>query len=209
MERLTVLVSRLRGLSRFQVSNAALGLSTQELDSILDTVSCIQLVAHQILIASGLELRQFLAFSAWLRQEIQIQATGVSLAESTERDLNVDHASTLDYIQGAMSRSQLTSFFGLKAKADEPPHWNLSAEGRSLFGLFKRGLKYTSKEDSSNLQLPNINALINYLEVQCSTVFNKIAETQRRNVRFGAPVALENGQPACMDMRMIVDVYNT
>ncbi|KAL9064521.1 MAG: hypothetical protein Q9161_008828 [Pseudevernia consocians] len=203
LERFTVLVSRLRGLSRFQLSNANLGLSTKELDNVLDTVNCLQLMAHQILITSGSEFRQFLAFSAWLRQEIDIQASDASMAESVEKDVNIDHASTLEYIQGAMTRSQLTGFFNLEAHAGEKPPWDLAAEGRSLFELYKRGLLNASREDSSASRLPTLDALMKHLDTQCNAVFHRIAEMQRRSVRFGAPVYLQKGVPSCMDMRML------
>lgn len=199
-------MSRLRGLSRFQLSNADLGLSTQEFDNVLDTLSCLQLMAHQILITSGSELRQFLAFSVWLRQEMDIQASDASVAASAEKDVNVDHASTLEYIQGAMTQSQLNSFFNLEAHAEEEPPWDLAAEGRSLFELYKRGLQNASREDSSANRLPPLDALMKHLDTQCNAIFNGIAETQRRSVRFGAPVYLQKGVPACMDMRMLREV---
>ncbi|KAL9132465.1 MAG: hypothetical protein Q9175_006363 [Cornicularia normoerica] len=203
LERFTVLVSRLRGLSRFQLSNANLGLSTQEFDNVLDTINCLQLMTHQILITSGSELRRFLAFSAWLRQEIDIQASDASVAEFAEKDINVDHASTLEYIQGAMMQSQLTSFFNLEVRGEEKPPWDLAAEGRSLFELYKRRFQNASREDSSASQLPTLDALMKYLDTQCNAIFNGIAETQRRSVRFGAPVYLQKGAPSCMDMRML------
>lgn len=207
LERFTVLVSRLRGLSRFQLSNANLGLSTREFDSILDTVSCLQLMAHQILITSCLELRQFLAFSAWLREEIDIQASDASVAESADKDFSVDHASTLDYIQGAMTQSQLASFFNLETRAKEVPSWDLAAEGRSLFELYRRSLQQVDKEDPSARRLPTIDAIIQHLDTQCSVVFNRIAETQRRSVRFGAPIHLQTGVPSCTDMRMTQESF--
>lgn len=209
LERFTVLVSRLRGLSRFQLSNANLGLSTQELDNVLETVNCLQLMSHQILITSGSELRQFLAFSAWLRQEIDIQASDASMAESAEKDINVDHASTLEYIQGAMKRSQLIGFFNVEAHAEGKPPWDLAAEGRSLFELYKRELLNASREDSSASRLPTLDALMKHLDTQCNAVFNRIAETQRRSVRFGAPIHLQKGVPSCMDMRMLHEVIDT
>ena len=208
LERFTVLVSRLRGLSRFQLSNASLGLSTTEFDNILDTIDCLQLVAHQILKISGSELRQFYAFSAWLRQEIDVQTSDASMAEFADIDLNIDHASTLEYIQGAMTLSQLTGFFNLDAQGEKKSPTKLAAEGRSLFELYKRGLQKAGTEESSAGRIPTLDALMKYLDTQCNAVFNGIAETQRRSVRFGAPVYLQRGTPSCMDMRMVREVCN-
>ena len=201
-----MIMSRLRGLSKFQVSNVTLGLSTQDLDNILDTVNCLQLVGHRILIVSGLELRQFQAFSAWLRQEIENQATDTSSADSPEKDTNVDHASTLEYIQGPMRQSGLTRFFDLEGNADQSSQLDLEAKGRSLFERYKREIKVDDKEDSSAKRLPALDKLLKHLDTQCNTVFASIAETQKRNVRFGSPTFLGLGIPACMDMRMLVQV---
>ena len=206
LERFTVLVSRLRGLSRFQPSNANLGLSTAEFDSVLDTVSCLQLMAHQILITSGSELREFLAFSAWLREEIDIQASDAGAAEAVEKDLNIDHASTLDYIQGAMMQSRLASCFNLEThiRAEDP--LDLAAEERSLFELYKRGLQNASTEGSASCEFLTLDTLTKHLDTQCDAIFNRIAEMQRRSVRFGAPVYLQSGVPSCVDMRMLQEV---
>lgn len=183
-----------------------IGLSTQELDNTLDTVGCLQLVAHRILITAGLELRQFQAFSGWLRQEIDIQATDSSSSETTEKDINVDHASTLEYIQGPMLKSQLITLFNLMEPGEQPLQWALEAEKRSLMELYKREYRLMSDADFSNKRLPGLDALMGHLDNQCQTVFNRIAQTQKRNVRFGVPISLGAGVPQCMDMRTIVEV---
>lgn len=206
LERFTVILSRLRGLSRFQPSNANLGLSTLEFENVLETVNRLQLMAHQILITSGSELRQFLAFSAWLREEIDIQASDASVAESVEKDFNVDYESTLDYIQGAMTQSRLTSFFNLESHAEEKDPWIFAAEGRSLFEEYRRGIQNASLEDVSARRLPTLDALIKHLDTQCNAIFNRITEMQRRSVRLGAPVYLQRGVPSCADMRMLQEV---
>ena len=206
LERFTVLVSRLRGLSRFQLSNANLGLSTQEFDNVLDTVNCLQLVAHQILLIASSELRQFSAFSAWLREEVDTQASDGSGAESTEKNSSVDHANTLNYIQGAMKESRLSSFFNLETRTEGDPQWELAAEGGSLFELYKRGSQNASGENSSARRLPTLDALTKHLDTQCNAISKGIAEMQRRSVRFGAPVHLQRGIPSFTDMRMLQEV---
>ena len=201
-----MIVSRLRGLSRFQVSNVTLGLSTQDLDNILDTVNCLQLVGHHILITSGLELRQFSAFSTWLRQEIETQSSDVSTTEAAQKDMNIDCGSTLEYIQGPMTRSQLARFFDLDLGVDKGSQWDLAAEGRSLFELYKKELKLDEREEPTGKSLPALDALIGHLHTQCRVVFNNIAETQKRNVRFAYPTSLGLGTPICTDMRMLAEV---
>ena len=205
-----VIVSRLRGLSKFQVSNVTLGLSTEELDNLLDTVSCLQLAAHRILITVGLEFRQFQDFSAWLHLEIETQASDPESAETSEKTANINHASTLEYIQGPMMRSQLELLFNLQGQREANPRWNLAAEGRSLFELYKRESKNIQKEDLQANHLPGLDALVEHLSTQCDTVFGRIAETQRRNVRFGSPVAVGLGLSECMELKVSHEVkYST
>lgn len=172
----------------------------------MDTVNCLQLFAHQVLISASTELRQFSAFSLWLRQEIEIQSldpTSVLSQDGIERDANIDHANTLDYIQGAMLNSRLNTYFDIQNQSKTPSRLDLAAKGRSLFELYKKELKNVR---ISETRLPGLNALINHLDGQCALVFARIAETQRRNVRFGAIIPLDISVPKCLDMRMLVEV---
>lgn len=202
-------MSRLRGLSKFQDSNAGFGLSTQDLDNILDTTSCLQLMAHHILITAASELRQFSAFSLWLRHEIEVQSvdTQASAAyEASERDNNIDHGSTLQYIQGAMHHSRLYTLFNIAELKEQKPQWNLVAEGRPLYEMYRRELDNLFQSKISDRHLPGLDALIIYLDSQCNAVFATIAETQKRNVRFGPPVYLGIGVPHSVDMRLLPEV---
>jgi anaphase-promoting complex subunit 4 len=187
----------------------ALGLSTQELEALNSTVNCLQFLAHNILISVNLELRQFTAFSVWLHREIEVQSTepnSASLDESMENDANIDHISVLDYIQGPMSRSRLADFFNLQMAHDTKPKWDLAAEGSSLYELYKKEFKTANQSISVGRQTPGLNALIVHLEAQCDVVFARIAETQRRHVRFGSPIPLGKGFPTSLDMRMVMKV---
>ncbi|KAL9615153.1 MAG: hypothetical protein Q9167_000359 [Letrouitia subvulpina] len=204
LDRFSVLISRLRGLSRFQDANYALGLFTLELDNILDSVNTLQLMAHNILISTCSELQQFYAFSFWLRQEIENQATdptSASAQEAAEKDTSVDYGNVLEYIQGAMKESKLLELLG--NRDDHRPKWDLDAEGRSLYQLYKKEVSELNKGASAQKQLPGLDDLIAHLDKQCGLVFGRIAETQRRNVRFGPSIQVGQGVPDCMDMRMV------
>ena len=206
LERFVALTSRLRGLSKFHVSDDHIGLTTRDLDSIMDVVSCLQLIAHQVLVISGSELRQFQAFSVWLRQEIDIQASGTNSSEGIESGMSIDHASTLEYIQGAMVQSALNQFLDLGDDVDEKEKWDLAAEGDSLFDLYRVELNRLRSDNQNVKQFPRLDAIISHLDTQCSTVFRKIAEKQRRNVRIGPSIKLGKGASKLMDMRMLVEV---
>lgn len=202
LERFAVLVSRLRGLSKFHVTNTTLGLSTQDLNRVLDTVSSLQLVAHHALITANSELHQFFAFSHWLHQEIDTQSSDGNASDNPEKDLNIDHLRTLEYIQGPMMQSQLSAFLSLDYEASVGTQRDLKAEGPSLFDLYTR--QVTSKGSKYPLKyLPGFGALLDHLDGLCSVVFSQIGESQRRNVRIATPISLDKGVPSRTDLRMI------
>ena len=209
LERFSVLVSRLRGLSKFQESTGSLGLNTQELEDVINSVNCLQLLARNILITAGTELRQFSAFSAWLRQEIDVQATdpaSASTEEFAERDTLHDYASILEYIQGAMSQSRLVELLSIQPPTDMRPQWDLASEGRSIYSSYKRDIKTYSRGIVPDKKLPGLAALVTHLKSQCQIVFGRIAETQKRKVRFGESLCLEEISVVRSDMRMSIEV---
>lgn len=203
LERFVVLASRLRGLSRFQVSNHNLGLSTQGLDVIHDTLNCLQLVAHEILLTCGSELAQFRAFAAWLHEEIDAQSSEGSTGESLDIAPGVDHSSILDYIGGAMTRSRLSMFLNLEPDREDKDEWDPRIEEGSLFNSYKADLNKAKTSKPSTFKAPHLNALTLHLERQCGTFFHKIAEARRRNVRFGRPLQLCSGRPKTLAARMV------
>lgn len=204
-ERLVVLVSRLRGLSRYQPSNSSLGLPTQDLNEILDCASCIQLTAHHILRLSSLELHHFQAFSAWLHQEINIQSSDSDPSDILEKAASLDHTSTLQYVQKACRRSQLLCILKPSAPDREGGRSNLIAKGSSLFELYKSEMK-TSQDANNWGDLPGLESLVAHLDRLCKNVLSVVGRTQRRNVRFGQPINLGNVQGECIDMRMSQEV---
>ena len=209
LERFAVVVSRLRGLARFQDYETSFGLSRKELDNVLDTISCLQLLAHHMLIAASSELRQFVAFSTWLRQEIETQSmqrSGSTTLDGSETDVHIEYMSTLEYIQGAMSHSRLIRLFNIAVAADRDTVWDIRAEGGSLYELYKKELCGLDREIIPKGRLPGLDALLVDLESQCQTIFDGIAETQKRNVRIGSPVYLGRGRIDCVDMRLLAEV---
>ncbi|KAL8678917.1 MAG: hypothetical protein Q9186_004774 [Xanthomendoza sp. 1 TL-2023] len=207
LDRLSVLISRLRGLSRYQSSDFSLGLSTLELDNMLDSIKCLQLLAHQLLKYAVSELQQFGAFSMWLRHEIEKQAAEPNLAsaqEIAEKDMGFDHTSILEYIQGAMTHSQMLTYTG--NATDDGRGWNLDVDGGLLFEMYKNDMDDVPSGQRSQRQLPGLGGLIDHLLRQSNIIFERISETQRRNIQVGVPISLGAGNPACADIRMVDEV---
>ncbi|KAL8789954.1 MAG: hypothetical protein Q9213_000840 [Squamulea squamosa] len=204
LDRLSVLISRLRGLSRFPSSDFSLGLSTLELNNMLDSVNCLQLLAHQLLKCAVSELQQFSAFSTWLRHEIEKQSadpTSVSAQEVAEKDVSFDHSSILEYIQGAMQRTQLLAYTASEIDGGRP--WDLELEGGRLFELYKNHMNSVSSGFRLRRRLPGLDDLVKRFEKQSGIFFEYISETQRRSIGVGVPISLGAGDPACADMIMV------
>ena len=209
MDRFSVLTSRLWGLSKFHELNNTLGLVTTEIDQILDTLHTLQFLAHNVLIYAGSELRQFAAFSTWLRYEIENQATDATsftVDDVSEKDPCLDYQQILDYIQGAMQRSTLFELFGLSPSSDERPEWNVREDNGPIHARYKDEVKEMRRGTKLSIKLPGLAAMIERLSRQCKTVFARIAETQKKKVRFGDVIYLGELNPECYDSRMIVHV---
>lgn len=175
----------------------------------LDSVNCLQLLAHQLLKCAVAELQQFAAFSTWLRHEIEKQAVDPMSASAQEiagSDMSFDHSGILDYIQGAMQHTQMRAYT-LNGMGGGRP-WDLEDEGGPIFELYKTHMNNESSGFHSQRQLPGLVGLIEHLEKQSRVFFEHVSETQRRNVQIGVPISLGVGNPTCADMRMVDEVGN-
>lgn len=173
----------------------------------LDSMNCLQLLAHQLLKCVVSELQRFGAFSTWLRHEIEKQAAepaSASAQEIAEKDMSFDHISILEYIQGAMTNSQMLAYTA--NTEDGGRAWDLEVEGGLLFELYKKDMDEVSSGLRSQRRLPGLSGLIDHFQKQSNVLFERISETQRRNVHIGAPISLGAGNPTCADMRMVDEV---
>jgi len=205
LDRLCVIASRLRGLARFQETGSAFGLVPLELDHVFDTIDCLLLLGHLTLIASGTESRQSQTFCTWLRQEIDTQATENSIAhEDVEREATHDYASILDYIQGALLHSQLYGLFDISEEPTDKPAWAPGPEDEPMYEMYKMAVKGIAEGRNPEKRLPGMRLLLDRLEKQCEVVLRRIADTQKRKVRFSSLTSLGTGNPTQVDSRLIL-----
>lgn len=200
LQRCEVLLSRLIGISKFHKLNHILGLETRDLQEVVETLDCLHLLSHSILTKTTHELHQFLEFARWLRHEIDIQTAepmSQTLEELLEKSDLIDHATTLEYIEGALTKSSLRRYIsstpGTNTTAGDAQKRVSDGEKLSFYQAFKNTLaaeedeksrerNNSNKNESSRPALPQLNDLIARLESQCGKVFGKIALTQRRSI---------------------------
>ena len=208
LERCAVVVSRLRGLSKYQKSGNVLGLSTRALNNVSDIIDCLNLLGHEILNISGIELRQFVAFSSWLRHEIDLQSfdPASSSEDPAEKDGDIDYAKVLGYIQGPMVNSKLNQL--LQETSPVVSSTTSFEEHESpLYDSFRLNFSRSRSRDTFNSTLLNLGKLYSYLERRCHDVFKQIAEAQKRNVLVGVMLPLTSSQDVtAVDMKMIQEV---
>lgn len=207
LERSQVLLSRLIGLSKFHKLSDVLGLETTKLNAIVETLDCLHLLAHQIITHSNEELIKFLAFSRWLQLEIHI-LNSEALSQTQEelldkRDL-LDVPPTVQYITGALTKSQLRNFIRqlpMAGVAKPPPadtdKWLPDGHDHSFYDTFKSLLQQQRQSqgeggDGTAVDAPKLNDLTRRLGTQFETVFGEIALTQRRGILHRSPLALHS-----------------
>lgn len=207
LERCEVLLSRLTGLSKFQKLSEVLGLEASSLNAIVQTLDCLHLLGHNILIYANEELAQFISFSRWLRHEIDVQSAepmSQTLEELMEKTDMVDFPQTLKYIRGALTKSALRNFiqqlpmmgFGRPPPQPASDKWAPTGQDGSFYDMFKKLLDQQSKQgqsasgDEAQLELPKLNDLTRRLGLQFEKMFGQIALTQRRGILHRSPLAL-------------------
>ena len=233
LERCGVLLSRLTGLSKFQKLSDVLGLETSSLCAIIETLDCLHLLAHSILIHTNEELKEFLSFSRWLRHEIDVQSAeplSQTQEELLERADTIDYPTTLKYVRGALTKSALRDFIRqlpmMGVGRPQPPQsssmdmdkWKPTGKDGSFYDMFKKLLSQRNRKDRSaalggdaaaRLELPKLNNLIVRLGTQFEKVSGQIALTQRRGILHRSPLALH---PDCdkdvIDIAMCYEVWN-
>jgi anaphase-promoting complex subunit 4 len=193
LERCAVILSRLKGIVKFQGSNETIGFSSHQIDLVMDTVACLNLVSARILTYVVDEIDMFAAFSAWLRHEIDRLASDASSSPSEdipEKESALDHSKVLLYIQTAMINSRLSVFFAEGTSDDQKDKWAGVEEGLPMFELLDNQLQKHEEGLAHTKELARLAPLCERLTRQATTVFRQIAEAEKRNVLFGHPISL-------------------
>lgn len=140
------------------------------------------------------ELEYFAAFSRWLRMEIDRLASSTANEDLTEKEVTIDHAKVMVYIQRYLVKSPLAVYFDEIEKDDYAKDLELADSGSSLMDLLDKQLKKHESGLPYMKALPNIAFLVEYLGKRANTVFQDIAEAEKRGVRFGQATEISVGR---------------
>ncbi|KAF3481127.1 uncharacterized protein GIQ15_03886 [Arthroderma uncinatum] len=211
LERCGVLLSRLMGLSKYHRISPILGLETTFLKECVATLDCLSLLAHKVVLHSGVELKEFHAFADWMQHEIKLQAADPSSStvdELMEKADAVDYGMTLRYVKGALTSSALQGFIQVP-DPDGEKRWDIDVHDGTFYEEYKKAVsRYESQGTVEGLSIPMLGDLTARLAAQCDRVFKQIAETQRRGTLFRSTLQLsEDCDNVVLDMAMNFEEY--
>jgi len=170
----------------------------------MDVVQCLQLVGHKVLVNVMDELESFVAFSTWLRFQIDRLASSSSMNEElTEKEATMDVGKVLTYIEHYLTDSPLRTFFDeIPSEEYEQICAHIESDPSLLHILDQQLAKW--ENSLPGLQaLPRVEFLVSYATNQANSTFKGIAEAKKRSVRLGTPIRLSTGGVISQtDMRM-------
>ena len=203
LQRAIIILSRLRGIARFEERSSDIGFAAAQIAKLIDIVQTLYAVCYKVLRMVMKELILFAKFSSWLRLEIDKLASSTMTDELLERQANVDCPKVLKYIKDYLTTSPMSVFFDDVDKADSDMGWCQADDGVSLREMLETQVKRHQAGQPYLKAVPKLDFLVEYLTSKSAAVLKAIAETQRRRVRIAPVTKLElAGGIARYDVRM-------
>ncbi|KAI5289848.1 hypothetical protein KEM54_003084 [Ascosphaera aggregata] len=197
LERASIHLNTLIGLSKFHKLSATLGLWTDNLQACQETIDVLTILSHKVMIHSSNELRGFTAFSKWLKLQIDLQVAeplSQTSQDLMEKSDSIDYSSTLKYLLGPLRKSCLRSYLqpaGQTALGSQ--RWDIRTEANGTFyEKYKQALsnheKQLQEKGESDTSLPFLNDLTSRLSSQFDVVMRQIADAQRKKFYHRCPL---------------------
>lgn len=203
LQRAAIILSRLRGIARFEECSNDIGFTAAQITKLIDIVQSLYAVCYKMMRMVMKELVLFARFSSWLRLEIDKLASSTLTDELLERQANVDCPKVLKYIKDYLVTSPMSIFFDEVEKEDYVKDWEQADDGVSLREMLEKQVKRHEAGQPYMKALPRLEFLVDYLTSRSGMVLEAIAETQRRRVRFAPTTKLEmDGGISKYDVRL-------
>ncbi|CCU82675.1 anaphase-promoting complex component Cut20/Apc4 [Blumeria hordei DH14] len=208
LERFSAILSRLLGIAKFQDSEHTVGFTSQQIKTLMDLSSCLSLISSRILMHTIDEIELFSSFSTWLRSEIERLASDKSdiTDESSEKEASINYGKVLLYLQTMMTNSNLEVHFTKPSPTEERDATKISQSSQKFCESLNEHFQNIKKGFSLKNSILNIECIYEELSRQASTIFDQIADEEKRNVILnkGHPIgASEANSP--VDMQLVID----
>ncbi|KAI5801561.1 anaphase-promoting complex, cyclosome, subunit 4-domain-containing protein [Peziza echinospora] len=193
-ERVTILLTRLRGLARWKERGSPLGLEPEDFTRCIDTVSGLTIYAHSFITKLNHELDLFRCFSAWLKNVLDELSSVININDAPPEDPQIDTLKVAEYVGEHLLSSSLAPFF---TRTQRLPGKKLFEDGEGVFEYFCKNETY-AKGGSCTW-----GDLMEHLVGLCHGVFEKPATAMRRSLRVARPVNIYgNGVMDHVQIRM-------
>lgn len=202
LDRCSAILTRIHGLVEYYKSESDFGIEKSNFALANEVIRSLRLLGHQVLIYGSEEYRQFQQFSKWFRHEIDVQATDPNSAtaeETLEKDIGLDYALLLPYIEEALEKSRLGAFFERYTDSGS------TSLDNSRYETVKEALAAFKKDKESDPNLLSLNGRLNDLTFQCERLVSRITKWQRETSTMTCGIVLEEGNVRVWDMRMVVE----
>ncbi len=212
LERCLVVLSRLDGLARFGPTSTKLGLDEKSMIKVRETVDAMGIVAEDLLLDVGVEMREFASFIKWMKWECEVEALedGSERAEELRESWTgeAELKTVLEYVAGAMTESRLKKYL-VKEEKEQEGRSSASFDQDPDMGFYA---EYTKRRASGgkDKKLPTLGDLIERLQKQSEAVFSQIAETFRKSILVTYLTELPHRRDGNqLDIRVIPDETDT
>ncbi|KAJ8116671.1 hypothetical protein OPT61_g1956 [Boeremia exigua] len=207
LDRTATVISRLRGLAVYHDTDWIFSSPATEFTSLLETLKCMRLVAHTVLVYVTDEKRQFAAFSKWLRFVIDFETTepgSESRAEMEKRDSGVDINLVLEYVRFGLQQSSLQPYLMPEAmlEAEDKAKGKASYEDtKKAIGVFEEGQKWRPEALC-------LERVLGHLTQGTTGLLRQVSKWQENGTQMDSGVVIETLQDegdSIADMRMVYE----
>ena len=213
IDRTSILASHLRGLSRYHDSKERFNLQPFHLTDILEALQSMRLIVHESLNIAIEDRRQFLAFSKWLRFQIELHTseTNADSEESIEQQASFDYGQILSYIQGEFMNPKLSFYWGRRSDAHVQNIKNEAYEKEKI-DLKPDGVAAVIEEIRAEQESYNDARLPFWffkakLQHRIKDASSELGAWQKKMASMpGGLVLEENEESSSVDMRMVFEV---
>lgn len=191
LERITLILSRLFGIARFHEQDDYIGFTSTDITRLVDVVAALNLICHKILLLVVEELDLFHMFSSWLRITMDRVSTSNVSDEMMEKEALLDPTKTLRYIERFLVNSPMALYLDQVPKDIWDAEWIDIQDCRRVLDEVDQQLKHEESGRLFKKALPQMAFLVDLLTKRAGSVFENIAEAEKRNVRFGTAATFE------------------
>lgn len=207
LERCSIIISRLKGLAEFHDRDWIFSGPLTDFDALFDVLKTLSLLANTALLYATEERRCFASFSKWLRYCIDFEATepgSQSRAEMESQPPDVHTAIVLDYIQYAMSKSDVKAYL---TKAEDDAATTTTAKASS-YDETKKAIEQQREASPYDAGALCVEKVLGRFGEGVRGLLKQVSIWQENNISMDSGIVLEEGDVgAPLDMRMVVEVH--